>query len=46
MLTAFYVDSGPKLLVWNLLPPVVFWFLPSLFGVPLVVRAVHRHARR
>jgi len=46
MLTAVYVDNGPKLPVWNLLPPVVFWFLPSLLGVPLVVRAVHRHARR
>jgi uncharacterized membrane protein len=46
MLTAFYVDNGPKLPLWNLLPTVAFWVLPSLVGVPLAVRAAHRHARR
>ena len=42
MLTAFYVDNGPKLPLWNLLPPVSFWFLPTIVGVPVIVRAVQR----
>jgi uncharacterized membrane protein len=46
MLTAFYVDNGPKLPLWNLLPAAAFWVLPSLVGVPLLVRAAQRHARR
>jgi uncharacterized membrane protein len=46
MLTAFYVDNGPKLPLWNLLPPISFWFLPSAFGIPIVVRAVRRRAAR
>ena len=45
MLTAFYVDNGPKLPLWSLLPPIAFWFLPSAFGIPVIVRAVHRRAR-
>ena len=43
MLTAFYVDNGPKLPLWSLLPPLVFWFLPSLIGAPVIFRAVRRH---
>ena len=46
MLTAFYVDNGPKLPLWNLLPPISFWFLPSAFGIPVIVRAVRRQAAR
>ena len=42
MLTAFYVDNGPKLPLWSVLPPVAFWFLPSLLGVPIIVLAVCR----
>lgn len=45
-LTAFYVDNGPRLPVWNLLPPIAFWFLPSAVGVPLLVRALRRHVPR
>lgn len=41
-LTAFYVDNGPKLPLWDQLPPTVFWFLPAGVGVPIIVRAVHR----
>jgi hypothetical protein len=40
MLTAFYVDNGPHLPVWNLLPAWSFWFLPSVVGAPLLIRAV------
>lgn len=44
-LTAFYVDNGPRLPLWRLLPPVAFWFLPALVGLPLVVWALRRHLR-
>ena len=42
LLTGFYVDNGPNLPLWNRLPPVAFWLLPSLVGAPLVVRAMAR----
>jgi hypothetical protein len=42
MLTTFYVDNGPRLPSWNLLPPLTFWFLPSAAGIPLLIRALHR----
>jgi uncharacterized membrane protein len=45
MLTAFYVDNGPRLPLWDLLPPATFWFLPAAIGVPLLVRALRRHTR-
>jgi hypothetical protein len=45
MLTAFYVDNGPHLPLWDRLPPLAFWFLPSLIGVPIVIRAIARHHR-
>ena len=40
MLTAFYVDNGPHLPLWNRLPPLAFWPLPSLVGLPLIGRAL------
>src|SRR5207253_3444536 len=45
MLTAFYVDNGPRLPLWDHLPVLVFWLLPSAIGAPLIARAVMR-ARR
>ena len=45
MLTAFYVDNGPKLPLWRLLPQAAFWVLPSLVALPLTVRALRRHSR-
>jgi hypothetical protein len=45
MLTAFYVDNGPHLPLWDRLPTAAFWVLPSVVAVPLIVRAVRR-ARR
>ena len=45
-LTAFYVDNGPRLPVWRLLPPVSFWFLPAVVGIPLILWALHRHTGR
>jgi uncharacterized membrane protein len=42
LLTAFYVDNGPFLPMWNLLPPWTFWLIPSLVGAPLIIRAIVR----
>jgi hypothetical protein len=42
LLTAFYVDNGPNLPLWNLLPEWAFWVLPSLVGAPIIARAVLR----
>lgn len=43
LLTGFYVDNGPQLPLWNLLPPVVFWVLPAAVGVPLTWLALRRY---
>ena len=43
MLTAFYVDNGPHLPLWDHLPTVTFWFLPSMIAAPIIARAVVRH---
>jgi len=46
LLTAFYVDNGPKLPLWSLLPQSAFWILPSLVALPLLVRSLLRHAAK
>jgi hypothetical protein len=45
MLTAFYVDNGPRLPLWDRLPTLAFWLLPSAIGVPIIFRAVKRAER-
>jgi hypothetical protein len=40
MLTAFFVDNGPHLPLWDRLPPLTFWFLPSLIGAPIIAHAL------
>ena len=42
MLTAFYVDNGPHLPLWDRLPTVSFWLLPTVIGAPIIIRAVIR----
>jgi hypothetical protein len=42
MLTAFYVDNGPHLPLWDRLPVLVFWLLPSAIGALIIIRAVIR----
>jgi hypothetical protein len=44
MLTAFYVDNGPHLPLWDRLPYLTFWLLPAAIGTPLIARALI-HAR-
>ncbi|GAA1824893.1 hypothetical protein GCM10009682_51250 [Luedemannella flava] len=47
LLTGFYVDNGPFLPLWNRLPHLTYWLLPSAIGIPLTWLALHRfHARR
>ena len=46
MLTAFYVDNGPQLPVWELLPWWAFWLLPTVVGTPLIAIAVRRRRVR
>jgi uncharacterized membrane protein len=36
LLTGFYVDNGPFLPLWDRLPHITYWVLPSLVGVPLI----------
>jgi hypothetical protein len=40
MLTAFYVDNGPHLPLWDRLPALTFWFLPAAIGAPIIIRAI------
>lgn len=42
MLTAFYVDNGPHLPLWRLLPWWAFWLLPGVVATPLTIRAALR----
>ena len=46
MLTAFYVDSGPHLPLWDRLPPLTFWFLPAAVGAPIITRSVLTRRRQ
>ena len=43
LLTAFYVDNGRNLPLWNRLPSIAYWLLPSAIGVPLIFRALRVH---
>jgi hypothetical protein len=42
LFTGFYVDNGPHLPLWDRLPSLAYWLLPSLVGVPLILRALAR----
>jgi hypothetical protein len=46
LLTAFYVDNGPHVPLLREFPTFAFWLLPSAIGLPLVLRAIIRYARR
>lgn len=43
LLTAFYVDNGHQLPLWDRLPTPVYWLLPAVIATPLTVRAVLRY---
>ncbi len=42
LLTGFYVDNGPHLPGWRLLPRWSFWVLPSVVGAALILRSLRR----
>jgi uncharacterized membrane protein len=46
LLTAFYVDNGPFLPLWNLLPTWALWVIPTLVGAPIIARAIVRRSSR
>jgi ribose/xylose/arabinose/galactoside ABC-type transport system permease subunit len=43
LVTAFYVDNGKNLPVWNQLPQIAFWVLPAAIGVPMIIWQLHRN---
>jgi len=43
MLTAFYVDNGPNLPLWRDLPPVAYWTVPAILGLPIILWTFARH---
>jgi hypothetical protein len=42
MLVAFYVDNGRQLPLWKDLPHFMYWLIPLVVGIPLIVRALLR----
>ena len=46
LLTAFYVDNGKNLPLWDRLPTAAYWLLPPIVAAPLIGRALARHQRR
>jgi hypothetical protein len=42
LFTGFYVDNGAHLPLWDRLPSLGYWLLPSVVGVPLILRAMTR----
>ncbi len=42
LLTAFYVDNGHQLPLWDRLPSIAYWLVPALVGAPIVGRALIR----
>ena len=46
MLTAFYVDNGPHLPLWDRLPRRAFWLLPAVVAAPIITRAISRTKKK
>ena len=46
MLTAFYVDNGPHLPLWDRLPLLAFWLLPAAVAAPIITRAIIRTKKK
>jgi hypothetical protein len=43
LFTGFYVDNGPQLPVWDRLPHLAYWLLPTAVAIPLTYRALVRN---
>ena len=48
LLTAFYVENGADLPLWDRLPAIAYWIVPSAVGAPIILLALWLHplARR
>lgn len=44
LLTGFYVDNAHLIPLLNQLPLLTFWVLPTLIGIPFIVRSISRFA--
>jgi hypothetical protein len=45
LLTAFYVDNGKNLPLWDRLPTAAYWLLPALVAAPIILRSLRRNRR-
>lgn len=43
LLTGFYVDNGKNLPLWKLLPQWMFYIIPSLVGIPIIIKEYFTH---
>lgn len=43
LVTAFYLDNGRFLPVWRDFPRIVYWTLPGLIGIPIILVTLFRH---
>jgi hypothetical protein len=43
LLTAFYVENGEDLPLWDRLPPLAYWLAPGAIGVPIILLALRFH---
>jgi hypothetical protein len=43
LLTAFYVDNGPHLPLWDRLPTLALWLMPAAIGLPVLAVAWWKH---
>ena len=46
LLTGFYVDNGPHLPGWRVLPEWSFWILPGIIGAPIILSSQRRWRAR
>ena len=46
LLTGFYVDNAHLIPLLNQLPTLVFWILPTVIGIPFIIRSIARFAPR
>jgi hypothetical protein len=44
LLTGFYVDNAHLIPLLNHLPQLTFWVLPTVIGIPFIVRSISRFA--
>lgn len=43
LITSFYVDNGRFLPIWKNFPPIVYWTLPGIIGIPIILYVLLKH---